>query len=426
MFTGIRGLIDGRPFVLCALLCALATGQALQAEPLTLPEAQSLALAADPGVQAVQARSEALQELAVAGGQLPDPVLRMGLVSLPTDTWRLGQEPMTQVQVGLSQKFPRGRSRSLRAEQLREESLALDESARDQRLRIALAVREDYLEVLKQIRRNEVNAAAIAAFTDLAEITQDYYATGRVQQQDVLRAAVELAKVEDRALRIAEDEDRARARLAAWIGDAAFREFARDWPQLAAPAAPEAIAAELPQHPRLAALQQQASAAETGIELTRQRYKPEFGVDLVYGGRGGTDVDGSARSDLFSVMLVMDVPLFHGNRQDRYSAASVAESAAAWFSRDDMHRRLLSEVELHSAALHRQQERLRLFEESLLPDAGFNAAAAFEAYQSALDDLTTLMRARITEFELQLEYAGLQAEKLKTQARLHYLEGEQG
>jgi hypothetical protein len=36
------------------------------------------------------------------------------------------------------------------------------------------------------------------------------------------------------------------------------------------------------------------------------------------------------------------------------------------------------------------------------------------------------MRAHITEYELQLEYAELRAEQLKTQARLRYLEGEPG
>jgi hypothetical protein len=36
------------------------------------------------------------------------------------------------------------------------------------------------------------------------------------------------------------------------------------------------------------------------------------------------------------------------------------------------------------------------------------------------------MRARITEFELQLEHVELQAELLKTQVRLLYLEGEPG
>jgi hypothetical protein len=166
------------------------------------------------------------------------------------------------------------------------------------------------------------------------------------------------------------------------------------------------------------------AAAETGVELARQRYKPEFGIDLAYGGRGGNDLDGSSRADLFSLMLTMDLPLFHRNRQDRYAAASVAESAAALFERDDLYRRMASEAELHAATLQRQLERKRLFEERLLPDAEFNAEAAFSAYQAALENLTTLMRARITEYELQLDYSGLLGEILKTKARLAYLQGE--
>jgi len=50
--------------------------------------------------------------------------------------------------------------------------------------------------------------------------------------------------------------------------------------------------------------------------------------------------------------------------------------------------------------------------------------ASFEAYQSSVGDLTTLLRAQITEFELRLGQARLQAEILKTQARLLYLEGD--
>ncbi len=426
MFTVFGGRSGGHTFRSFMLLCGLAAGQPCYGAALTLQGALDLALGDDPSIQAVEARREALQELAVASEQLPDPVLRMGLVSLPTDTWRLGQEPMTQVQIGLSQRFPRGQSRALRAEQVLEQSRALNESARDQRLRIALAVREEYLEVLKHMRRHEVNAAAALAFSDLAEITQDYYATGRVQQQDVLRAAVELARVEDRALRIAAEVDQARARLAVWIGAPAYGDMVREWPQLQEAGSLDDVLTALPQHPRIAALQRQAEAAETGVELSRQRYKPEFGIDLVYGGRGGNDFDGTSRSDLFSVMVVMDMPLFHSNRQDRYTAASLAESTAALLDRDDLYRRMRSEAALHFATLKQQRERLRLFDESLLPDAGFNAAAALEAYQSALDNLTTLMRARITEFELQLEYAELQAEQLKTVSRLHYLGGERG
>jgi outer membrane protein TolC len=403
---------------------ALAVAGTAQAAGLSLADAETIALERDPALQAVQSRRDAMEEMAVASGQLPDPMLRTGVMSLPTDTWELGQEPMTQVQVGLSQKFPRGRTRELRSERMREQSAGLGDMLGDQRLRIVLSVREEYLEVLKQQKLAEINAEAIEAFSDLADITQDYYATGRVQQQDVLRASVELAKVEDRATRIAQEEERARARLGAWIGDAAHRPLITEWPQLRPPASLDQIHAGLAEHPRIRALQRQVEAADTGVELADQRYKPEFGIDVTYGGRGGNGMDGSSRPDLFSIMFMMDLPLFHENRQDRYRAAALAESSAAAFDRDDIYRRMRSEAGMHQATLERQQQRIGLFEDTLLPDAAFNADAALSAYQAALDSLTTLMRARITEYELQLEYATLLAEVLKTRARLRYFEGE--
>ena len=94
------------------------------------------------------------------------------------------------------------------------------------------------------------------------------------------------------------------------------------------------------------------------------------------------------------------------------------------FSRDDLFRRMSSEVNFHVATQQKQQERIDRFENTLLPEAAFSSEASFGAYQSSIEDLTTLLRTRITEFDLQLEHARLQAEVLKTQARLLYLEGE--
>ena len=406
------------------VLIALGWAEPAWTGVLTLQDAESLAIASDPAIRKKQASRIALREMAVAAAQLPDPLIKGGVMGLPTDSFNLGQEAMTQVQLGVVQKFPRGQTRSLRSEQIRERSQAIEETVRDQRLRVTLAVREEYLEVLKQRKLAAINEEAITAFTDLADITQDYYATGRVQQQDVLRAAVELAKVQDRTIRISQEEDRARARLAAWIGEAAYREISNDWPQIGPVPFLEELQAGLAKHPRILALHQNVIAAETGVDLAQQNYKPEFALDLTYGGRAGINPNGRDHSDLLSVMLVMDMPLFHAKRQDRVKAARIAESSAATFNRDDVFRQMRSEIAVQAATLLREQERISLFENSLLPDAGFNAEATFEAYQAAVEDLTTLMRAHITEFELQLEYARLQAELLLTQARLLYFEGD--
>src|SRR5690606_3529924 len=135
--------------------------------------------------------------------------------------------------------------------------------------------------------------------------------------------------------------------LSVWLGSLDESRIAADWPSLAQPLSLGEIEARLKNHPRILALQKQVQAAETRVELSRQEYKPEFSVDLSYGARAGTDLDGSSRPDLFSVMLVMDLPLFHEQRQDRVQASRIAESSAAMSDRDDVYRRMRSEAELN-------------------------------------------------------------------------------
>ncbi len=406
-------------FLLCSVWPAFS-----QAQQLSLDEAERLALANDPAIRSVEFKSQALEEMAVAAGQLPDPMFKVGMMSLPVDSFNFGEEPMTQAVIGLEQKFPRGKSRELRSTQLLQQAEMLDESILDQQLQITLAVRELYLEVIKQHQRSAINDEAIRIFTDFSDITRDYYATGRVNQQDVLQAAVELAKAEERARQISEEEERARARLSAWLGEASQMDLRDDWPSLQVPLPLDALYERIKTHPRILALQKKVNYSETGVELARQAYRPEFSIDVAYGARSGQEMDGSSRADLFSLMLVMDMPLFHEKRQDRVTASMVAESSAAMFDRDDLYRRMKSEAELNAVTLSKQQDSIQYFSNSILPEARFSAESSFDAYQSSVGDLATLLRAQITEIDLRLEYVRIQAEALKSQARLLYFQGE--
>ena len=72
------------------LLVGLTSVTCIEASGLTLERAEELALASDPGVRAVEANRLALEEKSVAAEQLPDPLLKMGLVALPF-AFRLGR-----------------------------------------------------------------------------------------------------------------------------------------------------------------------------------------------------------------------------------------------------------------------------------------------------------------------------------------------
>ena len=53
-----------------------------------------------------------------------------------------------------------------------------------------------------------------------------------------------------------------------------------------------------------------------------------------------------------------------------------------------------------------------------------NSDASLQAYQSGVGDVTSLMRAQITEYELQLDHARARVDQLMTRARLLYLSGD--
>ncbi len=409
--------------ILTATLLLSASSTAF-ADKLTIDEASQLALKNDYTLRAIYARSESMSELSVATESLPDPQLKLGFANLPTDTFNLGQEAMTQAIIGVRQQFPRGQTRSLSGTRINESVARNNAEAEDRKQKLQLAVREQYTRIYLHQEREKILRQSQLVFADLAEITRDYYASGRAHQQDVVQTQLELSKVEERLAGIQQQQEQARARLAEWIGAEAYRELEPQWPLIKQPESAQQIISDLPGHPRLRAWQHEIIRSKTSEEIARQAYKPGFAVDLAYGGRGGQNPDGSNRSDFLSVFVTMDIPLFTKNRQDRVLASSIADTSATQFARDNIYRSMKARVEENSATLLHERERLGLYEELLLPQAEFNAEAAFEAYQDAVNDLTTLMRARIGEYELKLSHAALRADEIITRARLLYLQGE--
>ncbi|MDE2090213.1 MAG: TolC family protein, partial [Gammaproteobacteria bacterium] len=74
--------------------------------PLTLRDAQRLALAHSPALAQARAEIEAGRSKAEYRSQLPDPELTLGAQNLPANTLALNQSGMSMLGIGLSQKFP--------------------------------------------------------------------------------------------------------------------------------------------------------------------------------------------------------------------------------------------------------------------------------------------------------------------------------
>ena len=130
------------PTALTILVYILAGAPlAAGAEPLSLAEAQRIAVERDSGRQALESESAAMRDMAVSAGQLPDPEARVGAVNVPVDSFSLDAEDMTMLEVGLMQRFPAGQSRALKRARYESEALGADAEALERARSVRLAAR---------------------------------------------------------------------------------------------------------------------------------------------------------------------------------------------------------------------------------------------------------------------------------------------
>ncbi|MEE9421953.1 MAG: TolC family protein [Gammaproteobacteria bacterium] len=412
--------INGR-LVACIALVILS----LQANAaLTLSEAEKLSLSNDPGVAASRARSLALSENAIAEGQLADPKINAGIFNLPLDSFDHDKEPTTQLRLGIQQAFPRGRT--LRYKQHRSEWQSMTEQAKadDKASKVLRDVRSHFLELYYQIRAEQVIEETRKLFSQLVDITQLHYATGRVRQQDVLRASLELSRLDDRSTQIQTEQEIYRARLMKWVGDSALQPIAKLFPDLPELPEKENLEAALQEHPLIRAETARIESFNQGVQISREQYKPGWNVGLEYRKRFGNEPGGDERSDMMAAMVSVDLPLFTGKRQDKRLAASVQQAEAAELTRTDRLRELKTLLDSDYATWLRLGERAQRYEVQLLREAKANSTASLKAYQAGVTEFSTLMRARITDLDVRLDELRIRVDRAKAQARLLYLAGE--
>lgn len=416
-----RGLAPSLIIAAALLMPQLAPAQ--HAIPLTLAEAERLALDHEPGRAAMLERAAALDDRAVAAGQLPDPSMRIGVANYPIGSGSFSTEAMTQAVLGYRQSFPSGRSRTFSTAKF--ESLAdgmtADAEARERDVR--MRVRVAWLDAYYWQRAHDIVTESRPFFADLVEVTRSLYSVGRKTQHDVLRADLELSLLDDRLIEVDRNLGLARARLSEWLGEEAARPVAPVRPGWDALPALGLLEEGLVAHPAMAAAAARIDAGDAGVAVAEEAKKPGWALDVGYGYREGYLATGEPRSDFVSVSVSLDLPFFRKNRQDRMLAAALRERSASRYERLELERSLNSQLAADFSRWQDLTRRLDLFESQILVMSASRAEAAMLAYQSDAGDFADVMRATIDDLNTRLDYVRLQVERDKTYAALANLGG---
>lgn len=418
-------------------------------DSLSLDTAIARAQHNDPWLAGSHHQQQMLISRSVAAASLPDPRISLSALNLPSDNFDFGQEPMTQFKVGVSQMFARGDSLALQNKKFQLLSQQHPFLRQDRRAQVAVNVAALWFDVYRAQESIRLIEKDRPLFEQLTDVAQARYATvsGGARQQDIVRAQLELTQLEDRLTVLHQHREVAQRSLSQWIGE----QFVHEYTTAEANAAGQnsqhltgAVTTHLPQlpllqaelitkpllshqelasyflnHPSVLALDNRIQASRTEVKLARQKYKPQWSVNASYGYRENDDF-GQDRSDLVSVGVSFDIPLFTGNLQDKQVQAAVSQAESVTTEKWLLLRKMIANFEASRATLKHLNQRYQLYQQQLLPQMHEQAEVALTAYTNDEGDFAEVVRARIAVLNAKIDALGIAVDRQKATSHINY------
>ena len=383
------------------------------------------ALANNPEIQAARRERDAAQQRISPAGALDDPMLEAGVLNLPTRSLRFDREDMTMKMIGLSQRLPYPGKRGLREEVAAKDAETIGYGAQETVNRVVRDVKTAYfdlgltLEMTKLVEKNKL------IVEQLLLITEGRYSAGIGRQTDVFKAQTQLSKMTDELIKLARERQTAEAELNRVLGRSATVAAPEpEPPQLRE----EILSLEslretaLTQRPQLRALQSIVSKNDKAIDLARKDYYPDFDVRLSYGQRDRMP-DGTRRSDMMSLTVAINLPVWRDNKRAPRVAESLAMREQALSMYQAQRNEVAAKLSQQAAAAEQSLKSARLYRTALLPQARLTVESTMGAYRVNQVDFLTLIESQMTVFNYEISLVTVSTNYNKALAEIDFLTG---
>ena len=389
--------------------------------PLALAEALRIAVTRAPAFAASTAAARNAREMAVAAGQLPDPVLRAGVDNLPIDgpdAFSTTRDFMTMRRVGLMQEYVSSAKRESRREREERDARRLEAEGDMALIDARTDVASAWYDRLYAERAEDLLTALEGELAMQGRAVEAQVASGKAAAGDVLAVRMAQSQTHDRVLAAQRQRQAAVTRLARWLGEEARRPPA-DTEAMPSEGQVTALSVhELHDIAHLRVLASQVDLAEADVAVARANRNPNWTWEVAYQQRG------SQYSNMISVGVSIPLPIDRANRQDRELAARIAQRDQARELLEDARRRHRAEFDAMRGDWLALRERRRALAESLLPLAQQRVEAQLAAFRGGQQPLSTVLDARRAEVDARLAVLDLDrdASRLWAQLQFTYLE----
>ncbi len=378
----------------------------------------------NPGLEAAFNRWKAAVEAAPQAKSLPDPRFNYKYFIEEVET-RVGPQRQS---FGISQLFPWFGKLDLRGDVAGQAANAARQRYEAAKLKLFFEVKDAYYEYYYLAKSIAITKENVSLVKHLESVAQSRYKAAVGSHPDVIRAQVEMGKLEDRYRTLLDFQQPIVARLNSALNRPVEAhipsptEIQFDQVDVVDQ---ELLARLITENPELKALDFEITQNKKNIELARKDYYPDFtfGLNLIdTDDSSGNPSDNGKDPVIASVSI--NIPLW----QEKY-AAGVRQAKSRYFAakgqRGQKANSLSSQLKMTLYSFRDAERKIDLYRDALLPKAKESLKVTESGFRAAKSSFTDLIDAQRILLEFALSYERALADRSQSLAKLEMLVGRE-
>jgi outer membrane protein, heavy metal efflux system len=367
---------------------AMSSAEHASAAPLSVDEAVSEALQGNPEIRAAVRRLSLAQLKTTTARSLDDPTFMVRDWDTPLKKpWDLNQ---AQFMFMLQQSFQSKQKRDLRASLAGDDVEVAASNLESLRQEVAAEVRKACADLMRNADEMKVHDRQVSLLKEAVDAVLVQYTTGKVPQSEVLRAQMALTRMNEHLIELEEERDDASAQLNALRGRGPDEvvEIAGTYTGPASiPTIDDLERTAIEHRPGLAALRKQIVKSKDQGQLTRLAMKPDFTVGLGY----MLMPTGSTYRNAYMGELAMNLPSLNRRRHEDEAKQADAATDVSQAELEAQTSRVFLEIRQAQTSVLAAQKRVKLYRDTLLPQAEATFKASTAAYKNNRGEFSNLI-----------------------------------
>ncbi len=368
---------------------------------LTLDDVERMALAANPEIGVAARRVAIAQAHVPVAGALDDPMAMYRGWGVPLEhPWNLNS---AQNMFSISETLPGRGKRSLRTS-VAESDVDVAKAQLDQvRLEVRVRVHKAFGDLLRADDEIRIHDQHVAIARQAIEAARIKYTTGKVPQQDILKAQVALTRLAEHMIQFDHDADLARARLNTLLGRAPNSPLRVTGEHAVLDTLPQAQDLDdlaLRSRPDLLAAQQAAERSHREQALAKKAYVPDFTVSAGY----MIMPSGQNFRNAYMVEGSMNLPWLNHRKHDAEIAEATAQATEQDADLAEQRNMAFGQIQEALVEAEAAQKLAHLYHEELRPQAEATLQSSVIAYENDKTDLLDLLDSQMAVVDIDLAW----------------------